>query len=101
MKKIIYLIFIFFSFVFSNEMNLNNKNKETKEIESQSLVEDEGKFYLFEGEIEKIKNKIKIYMTTNNLKNNKANVHGKFYNLSNKSKFSINGFIINLSLIHI
>ena len=95
MKKIIYLIFIFFSFVFSNEMNLNNKNKETKEIESQSLVEDEGKFYLFEGEIEKIKNKIKIYMTTNNLKNNKANVHGKFYNLSNKSKFSINGFIIN------
>ena len=87
MKKIIYLIFALIFTACSN--NLKNASNEFK----IDLNNDENKFFLFEGNLFETKNKIKLYLTTDDLIDDGVNLHGQFYDLSNEMKFSVNGFI--------
>ena len=87
MKKIIYLIFALIFTACSN--NLKNASNEFK----IDLNNDENKFFLFEGNLFETKNKIKLYLTTDDLIDDGVNLHGQFYDLSNEIKFSVNGFI--------
>ena len=90
MKKIIYLIFVLIFVACSN--NLKNEFSESN-MDLNNLAKDENRFFLFEGSLLNMENKIKLYLTTDDLRDSGINLHGQFYDLSSEMKFSVDGFI--------